>query len=107
MSYSGAVLRVFTRDDVAQGSSDFLAATVSPSNQWLFAASSDGKCAVIDIQSGKAEKIIPSFGEDCSSGRSSEKPCEVSGLVCHPHRGFLGGYSNDKGQKRGILTLWK
>jgi len=107
MSYSGAVLRVFTRDDVAQGSNDFLAATVSPSNQWLFVAADDGKCVVFDIHSSKVEKIIRSFAEDCSSGRSSEKPCEVSGLVCHPHRGLLGGYSNDKGQKRGILTLWK
>jgi WD40 repeat-containing protein SMU1 len=44
MSYSGALLRVFTRDDV-QGS-EFLAATISPSNQWLYVAASDGKCVV-------------------------------------------------------------
>ena len=107
MSYSGVVLRVYTRDDV-QGS-DFLAATVSASNQFLFVAADDGKCVVFDVPTGKVEKIIRSFAEDCSSsvGRSTGKACEISGLVCHPHRGFVGGYSNDKGQKRGILTLWK
>ena len=104
MSYSGVVLRVYTRDDV-QGT-DFLAATVSPSNQWLYVAADDGNCAVFDVNTGKVEKIIRSFAEDCSSGRSGSA-CEISGLVHHPHRGLVGGYSNDKAQKRGILTLWK
>lgn len=104
MSYSGALLRVYTRDDV-QGS-EFLATTISPSNQWLYVAASDGKCVVFDVNTGKVEKIIRSFAEDCSNGRS-EKPCEISGLVCHPHQGFIGGFSNDKWQKRGMLTLWK
>ena len=104
MSYSGNVLRVYTRDDVQD--SDFLAANVSSSNQYLFVAASDGCCVVFDVTSGNVEKIIRSFAEECSSGRS-EKPCEISGIVCHPHGGFVGGYSNDKGQKRGILTLWK
>ena len=104
MSYSGVVLRVFTRDDV-QGT-DFLAATVSTSNQWLFVAADDGKCVTFDVTTGNVEKIIRSFAEECSSGRS-ERPCDISGLICHPNRGFVGGYSNDKGQKRGILTLWK
>ena len=91
-------MRVFTRDDV-QGS-EFLAATVSPSNQWLFVAADDGNCVVFDVNTGNVEKIILSFAEECSSGRS-EKGCDISGLVTHPHRGFVGGYSNDKGQKRG------
>ena len=104
MSYSGNVLRVYTRDDVQD--SDFLAANVSASNHYLFVAASDGCCVVFDVTSGNVEKIIRSFAEECSSGRS-EKPCEISGIVCHPHGGFVGGYSNDKGQKRGILTLWK
>ena len=62
---------------------------------------------MFDVNTGKVEKIIRSFAEECSSGRGENKACEISGLVCHPHRGFVGGYSNDKGQKRGILTLWK
>jgi WD40 repeat-containing protein SMU1 len=102
MSYTGAVVRVFARDDV-QGC-EFLAASVSPNNRWLFVAADDGKCVVFDVGTGKAEKVIRSF--TCGSGES-DKPCEVTGIICHPHRGLIGGYSNDKGQKRGILTLWK
>eukprot|EP00581_Thalassiosira_minuscula_P029597 CAMPEP_0183778062 /NCGR_PEP_ID=MMETSP0739-20130205/50580_1 /TAXON_ID=385413 /ORGANISM="Thalassiosira miniscula, Strain CCMP1093" /LENGTH=117 /DNA_ID=CAMNT_0026020343 /DNA_START=126 /DNA_END=479 /DNA_ORIENTATION=- len=105
MSYSGAVLRMYARDDV-QGT-DFLAATVSTSNQYLFVAADDGKCVIFDIGTGKAEKIISSFGEDCSSGGGGKKACEISGLVYHPRGGLVGGYSNDKGQKRGLLTLFK
>ncbi|EED92451.1 WD40-repeat protein [Thalassiosira pseudonana CCMP1335] len=93
MSYTGAVLRVFTRDDV-QGT-DFLAASVSPSNRWLFVAADDGKCVAFDVNTGK----------ECS-GRS-EKASDITGIIHHPFRGLIGGYSNSKGQKRGILTLWK
>jgi WD40 repeat-containing protein SMU1 len=103
MSYAGAVLRTYARDDV-QGC-EFLAAAVSPSNRWLYIAADDGKCVVFDVGTGKVEKVIRSFV--CGGGRSDDRPCEVSGLVCHPHRGYVGGYSNDKGQKRGILALWK
>lgn len=103
MSYTGAVLRVFTRDDV-QGT-DFLAASVSPSNRWLFVAADDGKCVAFDVNTGKVEKVIASFGEECS-GRS-EKASDITGIIHHPFRGLIGGYSNSKGQKRGILTLWK
>ena len=109
MSYSGTILRTYTRDDV-QGT-EFLAANVSPSNEYLYIAASDGKCVVFDISSGNVDKIIRSFGEECSSGRGGgdgdDKVCEISGIVCHPHGGYIGGYSNDKSQKRGILTLWK
>ena len=104
LSYAGAVLRTFARDD-AQGS-EFLAAAVSASNRFLFVAADDGKCVVFDIATGEVEKIMPSFAAECSGG-GSESGCEMSGLVCHPQRGFIGGYSNDKGQKRGLLTLWK
>jgi len=109
MSYSGTVLRTYTRDDV-QGT-EFLAANVSPSNDHLYIAASDGKCVVFDVSSGSVDKIIRSFSEECSSssggGDDNDKVCEISGIVCHPHGGSIGGYSNDKSQKRGILTLWK
>ena len=85
---------------------EFLAAAVSASNRFLFVAADDGKCVVFDIATGEVEKIMPSFAAECSGG-GSESGCEMSGLVCHPQRGFIGGYSNDKGQKRGLLTLWK
>ena len=103
MSYSGSVLRVFTRDDV-QGT-DFLAASVSPSNQWLYVAADDGKCIVFDVNSGSVEKIVRNFAEECST--RSDKTSEISGIISHPHRGIIGGFCNDKSQKRGILTLWK
>ena len=102
MSYAGTVLRVYARDD-AQGC-EFLAAAVSPSNRWLYVAADDGMCVVFDVGTGKAEKVIRSF---VCGGGGSDRPCEVSGLVCHPHGGIIGGYSNDKGQKRGILELWR
>ncbi|KAL7541480.1 hypothetical protein ACHAWF_006944, partial [Thalassiosira exigua] len=104
MSYAGEVLRAFARDDVPN--TEFLAAAVSPSNRWLYVAADDGKCVTFDIQTGTAEKIVRTFAEECSSGRG-ERACEISGLVCHPHRGLLGGFCSDKGQKRGMLTLWK
>lgn len=110
MSYSGAVLRTYERDDVQGG--EFLAAAVSASNRFLFVATDDGKCVVFNVATGKVEKTIRSFAEECSIGsdtrNDTNKPyCEVTGLVCHPQLGYIGGYSNDPGQKRGILTLWK
>jgi WD40 repeat protein len=104
MSYSGnTILRVYTRDDV-QGT-DFLAASVSPSNQWLYIAADDGNCVVFDVQTGVVETIVKSFAEECST--RSEKVSDITGIIHHPHRGMIGGYSNDKSQKRGVLTLWK
>ena len=106
MSYSGDVLRTYARDDV-QGS-EFLAAVVGTSERYLFVAADDGKCIVFDIPTGKVEKIVNSFAEECGGSRRDVKgACEIGGLVCHPHRGFVGGYSSDRGQKRGLLTLWK
>lgn len=102
ISYSGSVLRVFTRDDV-QGT-DFLAASISPSNQWLYVAADDGKCVVFDVNSGSVEKIIRQFAEECST---KSETADISGVLHHPHHAIIGGFSNDKGQKRGILTLWK
>ena len=92
------------RDDVQE--SEYLVANISPNNRWLYVVADDGKCIVFDVSTGKSDKIIHSFVDDCSSGRS-DKTCEISGLICHPHQGIVGGYSNDKGQKRGILALWK
>ena len=64
MSYAGAVLRTYARDDVRDW--EFLAAAVSPSNRWLYVASDDGKCVVFDVGTGKAERVIPSFA--CGGG---------------------------------------
>lgn len=103
MSLSGSILQTYVRDD-AQGT-ELLAATVSPSNQWLYVSASDGKCIVFDLNSGKVEKILTSFTQECV-GKSNTN-CEISGILHHPHCSFIGGYSNDKSQKRGMLSIWK
>lgn len=103
MSLSGSILQTYVRDDV-QGT-DFLAATVSPSNQWLYISANDGKCIVFDLNSGKVERILTSFTEECVGKRDTT--CEISGILHHPHCSFIGGYSNDKSQKRGMLSIWK
>ena len=106
MSLSGKVLQTFVRDDV-QGK-DFLTAAVSPSNQWLYIAANDGKCIVFDLNTGKVEKILSSFTEDCIAKKGdSDTIFEISGILHHPHCSFIGGYSNDKAQKRGLLSIFK
>mmetsp|Transcript_1030 Transcript_1030/g.1593 ORF Transcript_1030/g.1593 Transcript_1030/m.1593 type:complete len:718 (+) Transcript_1030:115-2268(+) len=103
MSLSGSILQTYVRDDV-QGT-ELLAATVSPSNQWLYVSANDGKCVVFDLNSGKVERILSSFTQECVG--KSDTSCEISGMLHHPHCSFIGGYSNDKSQKRGMLSIWK
>lgn len=103
MSLSGSILQTYVRDDV-QGT-ELLAATVSPSNQWLYVSANDGKCIVFDLNSGKVEKILTTFSQECV-GKSNTN-CEISGILHHPHCSLIGGYSNDKSQKRGTLSIWK
>ena len=103
MSLSGNILQSYVRDDV-QGT-ELLAATVSPSNQWLYVSANDGKCIVFDLNSGKVEKILASFAKECVG--KGDASCEISGMLHHPHCGFICGYSNDKSQKRGMLSIWK
>jgi WD40 repeat-containing protein SMU1 len=103
MSLSGSILQTYVRDDV-QGT-EFLAATVSPSNQWLYVSADDGKCIVFDLNTGKVEKILRSFTEDCVG--KSGATCEISGLLHHPHQSFIAAYTNDKTLKRGMLSIWK
>jgi len=109
VSHTGSVLRVFNRDDTrGRGSgidekADFIAATVSPSNKWLYVATEDGLLLCFDVATGKIEKTIRDFGVETSGKENAE----ISGLVHHVHKSLLGGYSNDKGLKRGRLVLWK
>ena len=113
MSYTGSILRVYARDDVQNA--NFLAGGVSRSNRYLFLACDDGKCAVFDVMSGSVERILNSFGKECTtsaagggeSDSATTRRAEISGMIIHPHCGYLGGYSNDRGQKRGVLTLFK
>ena len=82
---------------------DFIAATVSPSNKWLYVATEDGLLLCFDVATGKLEKTIRDFAVETSGKENSE----ISGLVHHVNKSLLGGYSNDKSLKRGRMVLWK
>ena len=109
VGHTGTVLRVFNRDDTrGRGSGsdekgDFIAATVSPSNKWLYVATEDGLLLCFDVATGKLEKTIRDFAVETSGKENSE----ISRLVHHVNKSLLGGYSNDKSLKRGRLVLWK
>jgi WD40 repeat-containing protein SMU1 len=105
VTYRGLVVRTFDMD--ASGKV-FVAATVSPSNHWLYAVTDTGSCCVFDVQTGAMEKSIREFAtQSASNSGDGKRIAEVSGLVHHPHKGIVAAFSNDKGQKRGLLTLWK
>lgn len=103
VSMQGIVIQTYESEG-ADDSIVFVAATVSPSNRWLYIASSNGTLTVFDVFTGKVEKSIRAFAGDNNNNSS---PPEITELIHHPHRGILGAYSTDKGQKRGSLTLWK
>jgi WD40 repeat-containing protein SMU1 len=108
VNFQGSVIRTF-QDNVSIGGKVFVAATVSPSNHWLYCITEDGICCVFDILTGKIEKSLRNFGEETTSKSKdgSKSSAEISGLVHHPHKGVLAAFSNDKGQKKGQLVLWK
>ncbi|CAB9499007.1 repeat-containing protein SMU1 [Seminavis robusta] len=104
VNFQGTVLRTFD-DDTGKV---FVAATVSPSNHWLYCVTEEGICCVFDIASGKLEKSIRSFGEETTSkSKDGGVRAEITQLVHHPQKGILAAFSNNKGQKKGQLVLWK
>jgi len=111
MNYAGIVLRTYTNEEYTHkakslentNSGDFVAATVSTTNQWFYAVTDDGSCLCFEIASGKLEKIISDFG----SLTCGKDDIEVTGILHHPHKAIIAGYSSSKQLKRGILTLWK
>ena len=101
MNYTGAILRIYARKDGiklggAQTGSDFVAATISPSNKWLYIATEDGLCLCFDVSTGVVESTL----------RIKEDNNEITGLVHHPHVGILGSFDNHKSSP-GVLKLWK
>lgn len=106
VNYSGAVIRAF--DDNTVAGKVFVAAAVSSSNRWLYAVKEDGSCCVFDVTTGDLESTISDFGAE-STSRSKDRTlaAEISGLLPHPTKSILGTFSNDKGQKKGQLVLWK
>jgi WD40 repeat-containing protein SMU1 len=107
VNYSGAVLRIFEDSTSATGKV-FVAATVSSSNQWLYAVKEDGVCCVFDVSTGELKQTIADFGaESTSRSRDSATAAEINSILHHPTKSILGAFSNDKGQKRGQMVLWK
>ena len=103
----GTVLRTF-EDDTSSGGTLFVAATLSPSNHWLYCVTEAGVCCVFDIVTGRLEKSLRSFAEETTSkSKDGSTRAEITTLVHHPRKGVLAAFSNDKGQKKGQLVLWK
>lgn len=93
------------------GSDDvFLAACISTS--WVYLVTQKGDCLVFRIQKGTLETTIREFSVRSTSKTNSSSggaisSVEVTQLLHHPFKSIIAGFSNDKTQKRGILTVWK
>jgi len=111
MNYAGIILCTYINEEYMlktktvenTNNGDFVAATVSTTNKWLYAVTEDGSCLCFDVSSGKLEKKIQDFGIE-TTGKGG---IEVTGILHHPHKAILAGYSSNKLLKRGLLTLWK
>jgi WD40 repeat-containing protein SMU1 len=89
----------------------FLAACISRS--WVYLATQNGDCLVFRIHKGTLESTIREFSmrstSKATTGASSNSgsTIEVTQLLHHPFKSIIAGFSNDKTQKRGVLTVWK
>ena len=106
VSKSGTVLQTYDVEGKSTGV-ELVTATVSPSNQWLYVATSDGDLCVYDVSEGTLVGTIQDFAADSTKGGSKTSIPELSALFQHPHKGIIGTFSNDKGQRKGLLTIWK
>jgi len=107
VDYHGTVLRTF-QDDPSAGGKVFVAATVSPSNHWLYCVTDGGQCVVFDIATGQLETSLQNFAEETTSkSKEGTSLAEITTLVHHPQKGIVAAFSNDKIQKKGQLVLWK
>ncbi len=118
MTYNGIVLRKFVNDGISKAEEgqvhvesnneyereEFVTATVSPSNKWLYGVTNSGVCLCFDMSTGKVEQSIRDFASETAGGKPK---IEVSGIAHHPLKGILAAFSSSPAQKRGLLTLWK
>jgi WD40 repeat-containing protein SMU1 len=107
VNFQGDVIQTYK---VEKESQILVAACLSsPGDEWLYAVTEDGDCLVFDIQSGKLEHTIREFTLDSTSKSktTTSTMVEITGLIHHPHKAILAAFSNEKTQKRGIVTLWK
>ena len=107
----GKVLQIFQTNDDSASTRDadriFVASAVSPSNRWLYAVQEDGACHIFDVTTGQRHDTIRDFGARCTGSSKGGAEVEVSCLVHHSAQDRLAAFSNDKGQKKGKLVLWK
>ena len=90
------------KESAARG--EFVCATVSSSNKWLYLTTDQGVCIVYDVATGKVEQTISDFGVESTGGKSG---IELNGIVHHPLKGMIAAYSSSKVLKKGLLTVWK
>mmetsp|Transcript_12629 Transcript_12629/g.30156 ORF Transcript_12629/g.30156 Transcript_12629/m.30156 type:complete len:617 (-) Transcript_12629:880-2730(-) len=101
--------RVVQTYQAASDDDVFLAACIS--NSFVYLATQKGECLVFHLAKGTIEKTIHEFALQSTSksaeGVDSTSAVEVTQLLHHPFRSMLGAFSNDKTQKKGILSVWK
>jgi WD40 repeat-containing protein SMU1 len=88
MNMSGQVLKSFSTGRRERG--DFVAMTVSPKGEWLYACAEDNRLYCFSMESGNLEQTM----------KISDK--EVIGLTHHPSRNVLAAFSSD-----GTLAFMK
>jgi WD40 repeat-containing protein SMU1 len=100
----GIVLQVYNSESPE---AVFLAASITASLVYL--VSSTGNCLVFSLRTGKLFQSIHEFALDTTSKTNNDnRVAEISALIHHPFKSsVLAGYSNDKTQKKGVLTIWK
>lgn len=88
MNMGGQVLRSFAVTKKEHG--DFIASTISPKGEWLYAVTEDKTLYCFSLTTGQLEHTIPQVHER-----------EVIGLHHHPHRNLLTSHADD-----GLVKLW-
>jgi WD40 repeat-containing protein SMU1 len=83
----------------------FCSATVTP--DWVYLCTTGNDCCVFGVSSGRLEQTIRDFTVDSTSKTTSSNVAEISQLLHHPFKPILAAFSNDKTQKKGVLTVWK
>ena len=103
MNYNGTILKIYERfDKTSRGigsGCDFVSATVSPSNKWLYLATEDGYCLCFQVNTGSIESTLKIM-ED---GKENK---ETIGLIHHPHMGVIASFDNNMSSP-GVIKIWK
>jgi WD40 repeat protein len=83
----------------------FCAACVSHS--WVYLCTATNHCLVYSLAKGTLHTTIRDFGTDSTSKTTGVTAAELTHVFHHPFKPLLAAFSNDKTQKKGVLTVWK